>query len=37
MVERCFMCGEEAYIHIDNQWMCKMHYNKFVADSPDAS
>ncbi len=31
------MCGSEAYIHIDQQWMCKDHYNRFVSDSPDAS
>ncbi len=37
MVERCYMCGNEAYVLMDRHWMCREHYNIEVDTSPDAS
>lgn len=37
MVERCCMCGNEAYVFMDMHWLCREHYNLEVAMSPDAS
>lgn len=25
-MEHCQMCGGDAYVRIDNRWICKEHY-----------
>lgn len=34
MLERCEMCGGEAYVRLDLHWMCREHYCQLEALEP---
>lgn len=36
-MERCYLCGIEGYVLMDNHWMCMEHYRDAEAMEPDAS